>query len=288
MLDLVHGVRYEQGSRSPTVPRKTIAVFSDRPYHIDDVDGRAARQHPANRGRGGSSAMVTPITPNAVLAPDRGQVVVTDADLKIRYIDHIQSDRNGETLLGTRYLELLPPEQAPEFERALERARRTGETQIYEMFVDPPSGPRRWYSTQISWAEAEAGLTGMVCVRTETTRQRTAERQLEALRRDLVEASHQAGMAEIATGVLHNVGNVLNSVSVSTETLVKELDTSRFHLLGRTVQMLGEHEDHLADFLAHDPKGSKLPVLLRQLNEALITEREALRREADRIGQQLT
>jgi hypothetical protein len=30
-----------------------------------------------------------------------------------------------------------------------------------------------------------------------------------------VEVARKAGMAEVATGVLHNVGNVLNSINVS-------------------------------------------------------------------------
>jgi len=35
----------------------------------------------------------------------------------------------------------------------------------------------------------------------------------EKLHAQMLELSHQAGMAEVATGVLHNVGNVLNSIN---------------------------------------------------------------------------
>ena len=42
-----------------------------------------------------------------------------------------------------------------------------------------------------------------------------AEQRERLLQRQLRDASHQSGMAEVATGVLHNVGNVLNSVNVS-------------------------------------------------------------------------
>ena len=41
------------------------------------------------------------------------------------------------------------------------------------------------------------------------------EQQIESLHKELMLTSRQAGMAEVATAVLHNVGNVLNSVNVS-------------------------------------------------------------------------
>ena len=47
------------------------------------------------------------------------------------------------------------------------------------------------------------------------TERKQHEEELEKLNKQLVDTSRQAGMAEVATGVLHNVGNVLNSVNVS-------------------------------------------------------------------------
>src|SRR4051812_49933925 len=60
-----------------------------------------------------------------------------------------------------------------------------------------------------------------------TTLFRSAEAELEAVHKQLVEASRQAGKAEIATNVLHNVGNVLNSVNVSAALVSRTLRTSR-------------------------------------------------------------
>jgi two-component system, NtrC family, sensor kinase len=45
--------------------------------------------------------------------------------------------------------------------------------------------------------------------------------ELESIHKQLVEASRRGGMAEIATNVLHNVGNVLNSVNISTGLIVE-------------------------------------------------------------------
>ena len=44
---------------------------------------------------------------------------------------------------------------------------------------------------------------------------RETEEQLRQAQRELIETSRLAGIAEVATGVLHNLGNALNSVNTS-------------------------------------------------------------------------
>ncbi len=217
-----------------------------------------------------------------------GHIIVTDAEMKIRYLNRVEHGYDADALIGMSYLDVLTPEQSTKVQAVLSLAKETGKPQQYETFVDSPTGGRQWYSTQITWYEAKDGSTGMISILTEVTQRKQAEQQAELLRKELVQASHRAGMAEIATGVLHNVGNVLNSVNVSADTVIKELDDSRLHLLGRTVQMLSDNEDRLATFISEDPKGRKLPALLSQLNDALVSERNALRHEANRLSEHLT
>jgi C4-dicarboxylate-specific signal transduction histidine kinase len=99
-----------------------------------------------------------------------------------------------------------------------------------------------------------------------------AERQIAEVHKQLVEASHLAGMARIATNVLHNVGNVLNSVNVSAALVLSRVRASKVAGLARAVQLLDEHADDLGAFLASDPKGKMLPAYLRQLASALVAE----------------
>ncbi|MEJ1169624.1 PAS domain-containing protein [Variovorax sp. CCNWLW235] len=99
-----------------------------------------------------------------------------------------------------------------------------------------------------------------------------AERQIAEVHKQLVEASHLAGMARIATNVLHNVGNVLNSVNVSAALILSRVRASKVAGLARAVQLLDEHADDLGAFLASDPKGKMIPGYLRQLASALVTE----------------
>src|SRR5208283_5993571 len=58
--------------------------------------------------------------------------------------------------------------------------------------------------------------------------------EVERVHRKLLDASLAAGMAEVATGVLHNVGNALNSVTVSTALVTERTRNFRVALVGKT------------------------------------------------------
>ena len=100
-------------------------------------------------------------------------------------------------------------------------------------------------------------------------------------------ASRLAGMAEVATGVLHNVGNVLNSVNVSANLVVEQLRKSKTASLVRAVKLLGEHKDDVGEFLSQDPKGKQLPGFFEALAEQLSREQSMLVRETKDLQQNI-
>jgi signal transduction histidine kinase len=106
-------------------------------------------------------------------------------------------------------------------------------------------------------------------------------RELEHTHTQLVEASRQGGMAEIATNVLHNVGNVLNSVNVSAGLILDRLKKSKASSLARVVVLLREHAPDLGSFITHNSRGKHLPAFLAQLSEHLLAEKQASLRELD-------
>ena len=99
------------------------------------------------------------------------------------------------------------------------------------------------------------------------------------LEKALVESSRFAGMAEVATGVLHNVGNVLNSVNVSAQLVRERLESSRLATLQRTAHLLEPHQDDPTAFFADDPKAKLLPRFLCELHRNLAEEHRAIREE---------
>ncbi|SEE57741.1 ATP-binding protein [Pseudomonas kilonensis] len=111
------------------------------------------------------------------------------------------------------------------------------------------------------------------------SRLRAAEAQTQ-----LAAAARQAGMAEIATNVLHNVGNVLNSVNISADLVTRKLRTSKALGLGKAVQMMNEHAEDLGDFISHDEKGKLLPGYLNQLVDALAVEQQSMTEELGQLS----
>lgn len=104
-------------------------------------------------------------------------------------------------------------------------------------------------------------------LRQENAERQRAEQALIAAHQDLLASSRLAGMAEIATNVLHNVGNVLNSVNVSAGLVSESVRRSKVSSLNRLAALLKEHEADLGSFLANDPRAKQIPVFLSQLSE---------------------
>lgn len=107
--------------------------------------------------------------------------------------------------------------------------------------------------------------------------------RLRQARNELTDAARQAGRAEIATNVLHNVGNVLNSVNISAGAIGGTLRKSRLPGLAKAVQMMQEHGADIGPFLAEDPKGRMLPGYLGAVADALRQEQEAVQEELRRL-----
>ncbi|HEY3048397.1 MAG TPA: DAHL domain-containing protein [Polaromonas sp.] len=100
--------------------------------------------------------------------------------------------------------------------------------------------------------------------------------ELRQTQSELVATARQAGMAEMATNVLHNVGNILNGVNVSADVVSSTLRTSRAQGLTRAVQLMEEHAADLGNFLTRDNKGKLLPGYLSGIAQALAQEQQGM------------
>jgi signal transduction histidine kinase len=108
--------------------------------------------------------------------------------------------------------------------------------------------------------------------------------QLAEAQERLIALSRQAGMAEIATGILHNVGNVLNSVNVSTALVAGRIRESRVDKLVSLIHMMKQHSGDLQEFLGKDPKGQHVLPYLAKLGEHFQSERDGLLAELESLS----
>ncbi len=127
-----------------------------------------------------------------------------------------------------------------------------------------------------------------VCILRDVTRRKDTERRLAEAQQQLVDAAHKSGMAEMATGVLHNIGNILNSVMVSGEAIARTVGSTRLPGLVKASELLAAHRDDLGDFITRDEKGRLLPNYLATVAAALGDEKQIIAREIAGLNEKTT
>ena len=162
----------------------------------------------------------------------------------------------------------------PREERPLARALRGEPCKDVEYVVVRPDGKVRIVLTSSQRLIGPEGQPlGALAVEQDITERRQAEEELERVHKQLLTASRQAGMAEVATNVLHNVGNVLNSVNVSASMVSERIKRSKCTGLGRVATLFKDHAADLAAFV-NSEQGKHLPAYLTELANELIAERD--------------
>ena len=194
----------------------------------------------------------------------------TDPDRAIQYVSDGISQIAGRPSddLGARSLiELIAPEdQLRVRQQVVAALGAVGGQYLVEYRICRPDGEQRWVQDRGQVAAGDSGappyIDGAIL---DVSDRKRAEAETEQMHRQLEESSRKAGMAEVASGVLHNVGNVLNSLNVSTALVADRLKKSKIPNLGKAVQMMAEHKEDLPAFLTTDEKGRRLPAYLVDL-----------------------
>ena len=96
--------------------------------------------------------------------------------------------------------------------------------------------------------------------------------ELEEKSNELIKMSRDAGMAEIATNVLHNIGNILNNVNVSATAIGDTLSQSKLLNLQKISKMMQDHSENIGAFLTEDERGKHIPPYLVKTIEILLDE----------------
>jgi len=170
-----------------------------------------------------------------------------------------------------------------------QRIMRTGDPVIGQVEKECwPDGRVTWVLTsKLALHDDEGEVVGTIGISKDITAQKAMESSLEQTRRELAQASRLAGMAEVATGVLHNVGNVLNSLNVSANVIAAGLRESKVDRLERVADLLRAHAGDLRAFLRSDPKGRMIPEFLSVLAQHFLEERARLLRELEALEQNI-
>jgi PAS domain S-box-containing protein len=164
----------------------------------------------------------------------------------------------------------------PASEGPLARALRGETISNLELIVMPHEAtPRTTLSSARRLIGPDGQTLGAVAVIQDTTERKRQEVELERVHKELMTASREAGMAEVATNVLHNVGNILNSVNISASLVAERVRQSKASGVSRLAALLQEQGEGVGRFITEDERGKRIPDYLGALGEQLQTDQRA-------------
>ena len=131
------------------------------------------------------------------------------------------------------------------------------------------------------------GRLMLLALARDVTERHQAEREREELNRQLFKVSRQAGMAEVATNVLHNVGNVLNSVNISASEVSRKVRALRVADLTQVSDLVNEHSERLGEFVEQDERGKLLPQFLEQTSQHMTGEQANIMDELNSLARNI-
>jgi len=216
--------------------------------------------------------------PDAVYFKDRASRIIASSASNAAKL----GCRDASELTGKSDFDLFAESHARRAFEDEQRIMRTGEP-----LLDKPE-KETWPDGRVTWAltsklplrDARGTIIGTFGITKDVTKTKEMEMALEKARRELMDATRLAGMAEVATGVLHNVGNVLNSVNVSATVITDGLRYFKIESLAKLCVLLREHSADLGRFLVDDPRGQRVLEFLESLTQNFQEERVRLVREA--------
>lgn len=113
----------------------------------------------------------------------------------------------------------------------------------------------------------------------------STQEKITVLNANLMSVAHQAGMAEVAVSVIHNIGNVLNSVGVSVEIIKESMSNAMYQKIGLITEMLKQHQSDLIEYFQNDEQGTLIPSYLMVLFAEIQRNKIMLDKEVNNLQQ---
>lgn len=175
-------------------------------------------------------------------------------------------EKNHIILTYKNLLDKVYEEDRPLFEDIMEHCiiHKKG----VEIRIQQSTKEYRWYyfMCQPSNLSEDNELIGVAM---DVTHRKEAENEITLLNHQLVSTARQAGMADVATSMLHNVGNILNSTNISVEVIDEHLKRLEYYNFFGVIDLLKEHSESLTHYLTSDEKGILIPKYIIAIAEKM-------------------
>lgn len=169
------------------------------------------------------------------------------------------------------FMTIVHPDDRERLLELVEQAIHEHMNYEYDMRVLNGEGQYGWFRTVAHCLEDPMKLAGVLI---DITGSKKAEAKIKELNQKLLVSARRAGMSEIATFILHNIGNVLNSLNISLGSLKENFDQPYFAKLSKIASLIEENRHHLGAFLTEDEKGKLIPDYLVALSDMIRKQNE--------------
>ncbi len=223
----------------------------------------------------------------SILENSPDYILNVDDYYKIQYCNRSVVGFEKRELVGTSILELTSAEHREALKDSINKVFSSGVADNIELDMRFSGADNHWFEIRFARLREENPASQVMIIATDITQRLIAESELEDAQNLAIEKAHKAGMADIASGILHNVGNLLNSVNTSIHVLGKILRNSSHDGLSQANSILREKMDSLDDFVASDPKGKLLLKYYFQVGEMIEKEHDQLADNTNRVKEKL-
>ncbi|MBU3915503.1 PAS domain S-box protein [bacterium] len=217
-------------------------------------------------------------------------------DLKTRYISpSIQKSLGFTVEEGMRHSleESLSPKSVKLANRVLREElaiadQNPGREIMLELEQYRKDGSTVWSEMNLRFLLDDKGKpNGIIGISRDISKRKQAEAKLLEAQSELVENAHRAGMADIAAGTLHNIGNLLNSIKTSAQSARTLLNESSIINFRKANALLKENMGNIESFIADDPKGKKLLEYYLHLEDIFNVEHRKIAEDVDRVNRKI-
>jgi len=184
---------------------------------------------------------------------------------------------------------LIHPDDQEKLKSVINASLKSGEPFNMEIRI-PNNSKTHWVEILgIPYREkSESAFIGLHGTCLDITKRKKAETYTETLHQQLLQSARKAGMADIATNVLHNIGNVLNSVNVLINVLTEILEKSELINFEKTIQIMNNNKSMLGSFFTNHPQGKYLLEFLNILSRAWTKDQKSMLSELSALNEHVT
>jgi signal transduction histidine kinase len=147
-----------------------------------------------------------------------------------------------------------------------------------------PNGKDYWLEIRFASIKTANQINAVMVIVSDITERIKAQEQLKAAQKELIEKAHHAGMFDIASSNLHNVGNLLNSIVTSTH-VIKEITKKPYiEKLKKANEMLSHNLDKAETPIINAPDNDTLLKYYFHLEQQISSEIKVINDEIERLG----